>query len=238
MTTARHTIHQTSVIAALLDGVYDGETTVGSLRRRGDFGIGTFEGLDGELILLDDICYRIRDDGTATVAADGEGVPYAVVTRFEPHLSFEITGRHTRAEVTALIDEKLGSANYMYAVRVDGVYERMTVRAVHVQQQPYRPLVQATAEQKVTEFTDVSGTVVGFRTPAFEEGLSVPGYHAHVLLDERRSGGHVLDHVMLHGRVQVCVGTDLHLELPRTPEFAQANLDPEDLREQVDQAES
>ncbi|HAM13590.1 MAG TPA: alpha-acetolactate decarboxylase, partial [Microbacterium sp.] len=68
MTTARHTIHQTSVIAALLDGVYDGETTVGSLRRRGDFGIGTFEGLDGELILLDDICYRIRDDGTATVA--------------------------------------------------------------------------------------------------------------------------------------------------------------------------
>ena len=176
--TSRHTIHQTSVIAALLDGVYDGETTVGSLRRRGDFGIGTFEGLDGELILLDDTCYRIRDDGTATVAADGEGVPYAVVTRFEPHLSFEITGRHTRAEVTALIDEKLGSANYMYAVRVDGVYERMTVRAVHVQQQPYRPLVQATAEQKVTEFTDVSGTVVGFRTPAFEEGLSVPGYHA------------------------------------------------------------
>ena len=114
----------------------------------------------------------------------------------------------------------------------------MTVRAVHVQQQPYRPLVQATAEQKVTEFSDVSGTVVGFRTPAFEEGLSVPGYHAHVLLDERRSGGHVLDHVILRGRVQVCVGTDLHLELPRTPEFARANLDPEDLREQVDRAES
>ena len=100
-----------------------------------------------------------------------------------------------------------------------------------VQQQPYRPLVQATAEQKVTEFSDVSGTVVGFRTPAFEEGLSVPGYHAHVLLDERRSGGHVLDHVILRGRVQVCVGTDLHLELPRTPEFARANLDPEDLPE-------
>ena len=111
MTTARHTIHQTSVIAALLAGVYDGETTVGSLRRRGDFGIGTFEGLDGELILLDDTCYRIRDDGTATVAADGEGVPYAVVTRFKPHLSFEITGRHTRAGLAGLLDHALRFAH-------------------------------------------------------------------------------------------------------------------------------
>lgn len=238
VSTPRHTIHQTSVIAALLDGVYDGETTVGTLRRRGDFGIGTFDGLDGELVMLDGVCYRVRDDGGATVAGDDAEVPYAVVTRFVPHRTFEIDGTHTRAEVTALIDEALGSANYMYAVRVDGVYAQMRVRAVHAQQHPYRPLVDATAEQAVTEFTDMRGTVVGMRTPAFEKGLSVPGYHAHFLLDDRTGGGHVLDHVMLSGRVQVCVGTDLHLELPRTPEFAQADLDPADLREQVDRAES
>lgn len=238
MTTPRHTIHQTSVIAALLDGVYDGETTVGTLRRRGDFGIGTFAGLDGELVLLDGTCYRIRDDGSATVADDGEEVPYAVVTRFVAHRTLEIDGRHTRAEVTALIDDALASANYMYAVRVDGEYERMTVRAVHVQQHPYRPLVEATANQRVTEFTDVVGTVVGMRAPAFEEGLSVPGYHAHVVLADRSGGGHVLDYVMIRGRVEVCIGTDLHLELPRTTAFARADLDPDDLREQVDRAES
>ncbi|WP_434968667.1 acetolactate decarboxylase [Microbacterium sp. bgisy207] len=238
MTTPRHTIHQTSVIAALVDGVYDGETTVGTLRRRGDFGIGTFAGLDGELVLVDGTCYRLRDDGSASVAGDDESVPYAVVTRFTPHHSFTIDGTHTRAEVTAMIDATLGSSNYMYAVRVEGVYERMTVRAVHVQQHPYRPLVEATAEQAVTTFSGVRGTVVGFRTPAFEEGLSVPGYHAHFLLSDRTGGGHVLDHVMTHGEVHVCVGTDLHLELPRSDEFARAHLDPDDLREQVDRAES
>lgn len=238
MSTPRHTIHQTSVIAALVDGVYDGETTVGTLRERGDFGIGTFAGLDGELVLLDGTCYRLRDDGSASVADDTETVPYAVVTRFVLHASFEINEPHTRAEVTAMIDRTLGSANYMYAVRVDGEYSRMTVRAVHLQHEPYRPLVDATAEQRETTFENVRGTVVGFRTPAFEEGLSVPGYHAHFLRDDHSGGGHVIDHTMLRGRVQVCVGTDLHLELPQTPAFARAELHPDDLRDQVNRAEN
>ena len=48
--TNRETLSQVSTINALLAGVYDGILTVGELKGYGDFGIGTFEGLDGEMV--------------------------------------------------------------------------------------------------------------------------------------------------------------------------------------------
>ncbi len=238
MARPRHPIYQTSVIAALLDGVYDGDTTVGTLRGRGDFGLGTFDGLDGEMVLLDGTCFRLRDDGSASAAPDDARTPFAVVTRFVPHLRREITDAHTRAEVIDLIDASLTSVNYMYAVRVEGRFRTMRVRAVHAQHKPYRPLTEVADDETHLEFADLTGTIVGFRTPAFEQGLSVPGYHAHFLRSDRSSGGHVIDYVLEHGTVEVCIGTDLHLELPRSAAFAAADLDPDNLNEQVEHAES
>ncbi|MCA1738575.1 MAG: acetolactate decarboxylase, partial [Actinobacteria bacterium] len=37
----------------MLDGNYDGELTFAELGARGDFGLGTFDALDGEMIGLD-----------------------------------------------------------------------------------------------------------------------------------------------------------------------------------------
>lgn len=238
MTRPRHPIHQTSVIAALLDGVYDGETTVGTLRARGDFGLGTFDGLDGEMVLLDGTCFRLRDDGSATIAPDDARTPFAVVTPFIAHLTREISQPRTRAEVIEVVDQSLSSLNYMFAVRLDGLFRSVRVRAVHAQHKPYRPLTEVADDETHLEFTDVEGTIVGFRTPAFEQGLSVPGYHAHFLLADRSGGGHVLDYVLQRGTARVCIGTDLHLELPRSAAFAAADLDPDDLQEQVEHAES
>ena len=55
-------------MTALLDGIYDGEMTIGELLGKGNFGIGTFDALDGEMIILDGVCYQLRGDGTATIA--------------------------------------------------------------------------------------------------------------------------------------------------------------------------
>lgn len=226
------------MIAALIDGVYDGETTVSTLLERGDFGLGTFSALDGEMVILDGACYRLTDDGSAAIAEPTARTPYAVVTRFVAHVQASINERHSRSEVTALIDRLLPSANYMYAVRVEGRFSGMRVRAVHEQHRPYMPLVAATEDEVTTTFSEIEGTVVGFRTPTYEQGLSVPGYHAHFLRADRTGGGHVLDYVLEAGDVQVCIGTDLHLELPRSTAFARAHLDPDDLQEQVTRAES
>lgn len=46
-------LYQVSTINALLEGIYDGDTSYGELKQHGDFGIGTFSGLDGGMIELD-----------------------------------------------------------------------------------------------------------------------------------------------------------------------------------------
>ncbi|MDV3301034.1 acetolactate decarboxylase [Mycobacterium avium] len=55
-------IFQTSTMGALLDGVYEGNVTVRELLRHGDFGLGTFNRLDGEMLVLDGVCYQLRAD--------------------------------------------------------------------------------------------------------------------------------------------------------------------------------
>lgn len=238
MTRPRHIIHQTSVMAALLDGVFDGETDVTALLDRGDFGLGTFDALDGEMVILDGTCHRLTADGAAHPVDGSARTPFAVVTRFVTHARAALTSPHDRAEVRAVIDGILPSANYMYAVRVDGRFSSMRVRAVHAQEHPYPRLTDVTDDQATRVLADVEGTVVGFRTPAFEHGISVPGYHAHFVSADRSSGGHILDYTLEAGEVRLCVGTDLHLELPRTELFATADLDADDLDAQVDRAES
>nr|MBS9408302.1 acetolactate decarboxylase [Streptococcus oralis] len=42
-------VYQTSTMLALLDGIYDGVISFEELKERGDFGIGTFDQLDGEM---------------------------------------------------------------------------------------------------------------------------------------------------------------------------------------------
>ena len=47
------TLTQFSTIAALMQGIYDGPATFAQVRRYGDFGIGTVNHLDGEMLALD-----------------------------------------------------------------------------------------------------------------------------------------------------------------------------------------
>ena len=83
----------------------------------------------------------------------------------------------------------------------------------------------------------IRGRFAGFRTPLYERGIGVPGGHVHFVDESLRTGGHVLDFVLDHGTLEVCIGTDLHLALPMTAEFASAQLDPEDLDTQIEHTE-
>ncbi|PRY68586.1 acetolactate decarboxylase [Glaciihabitans tibetensis] len=237
-TVTRHEIFQTSLMSALLDGVYEGEMTVRDLLGHGSFGIGTFNGLDGEMLIVDGTCYQLRADGGASVADLGAHTPYAVVTNFVPHVVSALPGDVTRAEASAFIDRMTASENYMYALRIEGDFEWITMRTVVKQQKPYRPMMDATDEDEIVELHNVSGVLVGFRTPLYEKGIGVPGCHAHFITDERSSGGHVLDFKLRSGHASLCLGTDLRLQLPLTDAFRDANLSPEDLDRQLLKTES
>jgi acetolactate decarboxylase len=237
-TVSRHEIFQTSLMSALLDGVYEGEMTVRDLLGHGSFGIGTFNSLDGEMLILDGTCYQLRADGTSSKADLGAHTPYAVVTNFVPHIESALPTNVLRAEASTFIDHMTASENYMYALRIEGDFEWITMRTVVKQQKPYRPMVEATDEDAIVELHNVSGVVVGFRTPLYEKGIGVPGCHAHFVTDDRTAGGHVLDFKLKSGTAALCLGTDLRLQLPLTDAFRDANLSPDDLEAQLLKTES
>ncbi|MDK8451194.1 acetolactate decarboxylase [Corynebacterium mastitidis] len=231
--TQRHTIFQNSLMTALLDGIYDGEMTVGELLGHGNFGIGTFDALDGEMIVLDGVCYQVRGDGSAARAALEQRSPFTVMTNFVPHIAATPPPGLRREELAGFIDELQPSENYMYAVRITGRFSEVRVRTVTRQFKPYRPMVEATGDDAELCFRDVEGTVAGFRTPVYEKGIGVPGCHAHFIDSARTRGGHVLDFTLGSGAVELCPGTDLSLRLPLTSDFSRAALAPEDLDHQI-----
>jgi acetolactate decarboxylase len=233
---ARRTVFQVSLMAALLDGVYDGDATVGQLLERGDFGLGTFNALDGEMVILDSVAHRLRSGGEATRVGPEEPTPFAIVTRFVPSMAVEVAGGAGRDEVSGMVD-RLVSTNYLYAMRITGRFAAVKTRAVVRQEKPYRPLVEVTGGEPTLTLTDVDGVIAGFRTPLYQQGIGVPGGHVHFIDGDRRRGGHVLDFELAAGTLELCLGTDLHLALPLSDSFADARLTPDDLDSQVEQAE-
>lgn len=236
--TSRHSVFQTSLMSALLDGVYDGEMTIGDLLRHGDFGLGTFNALDGEMVVLDSVCYQLRGSGEASVADPGLRTPFAVVTHFVPTVTKDLPANLSRAQVASIVGELIPSENYLYAMRITGDFDWVRTRTAARQTKPYPPLRAATRNEPVKQFDDVSGIVAGFRTPLYEQGIGVPGGHVHFIDRDRRRGGHVLDYAIRQGSLELCLATDLHLALPLNKAFGRANLSPDDLAAQVAQTEN
>ncbi|SNT64212.1 acetolactate decarboxylase [Asanoa hainanensis] len=230
-------IYQTSTIAALLDGLYDGDVTIAELLRHGNFGLGTFNHLDGEMVVLDGTCHHLRADGGARVAEPTDLTPFATVTWFRPEITLRITAPVDRKNLLDRIDHALPTTNLTAAVRVTGRFASVETRTVMEQKPPYPPLTKATEGQAVTTFRDVDGDLAGFRSPSYELGIAVPGYHLHFLTADRDHGGHALDFALVEGEVRVATETELHLSLPRTAAFANANLSPDDIAGQLRQTE-
>src|SRR6476646_6173501 len=123
----RHTVFQTSLMSALIDGVYDGDMTIGQLLAHGDFGLGTFDALDGEMVITDGICYQLRD-GAARVATSDQRTPFAVVTTFVPTITSALPKNSSREQIIDAIGDLVKSENYLYAVRVTGHFDWVRTR--------------------------------------------------------------------------------------------------------------
>lgn len=113
----------------------------------------------------------------------------------------------------------------------------MRTRTVMAQHEPYPPLSVVTEAQQISEFTDVSGTLAGFRMPEYEQGISVAGYHLHFIDDDRRRGGHCLEFELDRGSVAMGCSSELHLSLPQTAAFLAADLSSGDVDGRIRRAE-
>jgi len=221
----RETFYQISTIDALMQGVYDGIQPVGELKRHGDFGIGTFDALDGEMIVLDGVVYQARADGHVTRAADSQTVPFATVTYFDRDLAVTTGFPMNISVFSAAMERQLPTGNMIYAIRMNGTFPLMTVRAIPAQQKPYPTLAEASKGQAVHSYANTTGTVVGFYTPAFFKGINVAGYHLHYISDDRTAGGHIIEFtVPANTTVEYDVTPGFTMGLPTSGDFTGVDL--------------
>ncbi len=219
-------ITQVATIDALLCGVYDGHLSLAQVVGHGDFGIGTFETLDGEMVLLDGVFYQIRADGKVYLPGPTERTPFACVTRFTADERIAGVRALDLPALEAAIDAVVPEPNRFCAFRLHGTFERVRTRSVPAQHKPYRPLAEIAKEQPEFDLLAVRGTLIGFRAPPFVKGVNVPGYHMHFLADDLGSGGHVLSFDLAEGTLELDTVHDwLHVVLPGGSDaFATADL--------------
>ncbi len=209
-----HTLFQTSTVDALLEGKYEGDVSFAELADRGDFGLGTFDALDGEMICLDGDFFQVKSDGLA-YAVDGDArTPFAVVTLFEPDTAQTLSRPTDFEDLCDYVDGIIGGGTVCAAIRVDGRFEYVKTRSVPRQRKPYPPLLEVVKDQPTFEVHDVSGSLVGFRFPDYTQGLNVSGYHFHFITADRGAGGHVLGCRLVRGELYIDHEGDLRLELP------------------------
>ena len=204
-------------------GVFDGEVSVESILEHGDFGLGTFAHLDGEMVVLDGHAYQVQGSGRVSEAAMDAGAPFAVVTRLAPQIDEESVPVSSFKELESCCDGYRKSGNIFYAIRLDGHFQHIRTRAVN----PPRPgtrLVDAAKDQSEFHFDSIEGTLVGLWSPGFSSAFSVAGYHFHFLSKDRKHGGHLLDVCAGPLRLRVEALTNFHLALPESEAFLKADL--------------
>lgn len=216
---ARDVLYQISTIDALMAGLFDGWASIDQLTKHGDFGLGTFHELDGEMVVVDGIVYQITADGVANKPAAAVTTPFAAVTFFDKDKIVTIPNEMDYPKLQEYLDGLLPSKNLFYAIRIDGVFTRVKTRSVPRQSKPYPRLVDVAAKQPVFEFENVSGTIVALRCPCFVKGVNVPGYHMHFITSDRKRGGHMLDCTVKSGVVALDITAEFDFSLPRDESF-------------------
>ena len=231
------TITQVSTIDAILAGAYDGIMTCRELISYGDFGIGTFNGLDGEMVLLNGNLFQIRADGKVHVPKLNVTTPFASVVEFNSDISLTLNREINFSGLERIVDKAVNNTNIFCAVKVKGRFAKIKTRSVPAQNKPYPPLTEVTKNQPVFNLEDISGTIVGFRTPYYVKGICVQGYHLHLISDDFNSGGHVLEFTLEQGSAEIDICNCFLLILPEGEnDFSRIDLS-RDRSKELDKAE-
>mgnify|MGYP003365129406 CR=1 FL=1 len=223
-------IFQHGTLGLLVPGLYDGTITAGELLTHGDTGIGTLDGLNGEVIILDGHAYQAREDGQVREIAATETLPFASVHFEAPQHTAELQ-QLNQAAFQQQVQADYQLTNVFAAVRVDGRFKHIKTRVAPHQVKPYQSLVAATAKQPEFEGTDVQGTIIGYFAPHLFQGATVGGFHLHFLSADHQLGGHLLDFEIAQAQLKVQTFADFQVHLPidnadyLTEKFDNATID-------------
>jgi acetolactate decarboxylase len=217
-------VFQYSTLSALLEGVYDGEMTVGELKRQGNYGIGTFNALDGEMVLYKGECYKVTSDSKVFKVDDTEKTPFAAVCSFVPDTVIKIDQVLKLINLEHYIDSVVPSKNLLYAYEISGSFDSILIRSVPKQDKPYKRLIEAFKNQRVYSFTQQEGMLFGYKFPLFLKDVNMDNYHLHYLSNDKTKGGHLLNCMLSKGTVSIAYIRKFNLQIPDNLYFNTTNL--------------
>jgi acetolactate decarboxylase len=189
---------QVGTLQGLLAGEYDGTVALKELRALGkpyQIGLGTFDALDGEMVLLDGVCYRVPTTGHVTVMKPTDTTPFANVAEVpfdvDPVYYGSFDGDY--AALKKFLLARIADPTRPYAIRIEGQFDSVKTRSVPRQAKPYKKLLAVVKDgQVVFDLENVSGTIVGFYFPKSFKGVNIVGFHLHFLTSDCSGGGHLL----------------------------------------------
>ena len=216
-------MYQVSTLQALMLGYSRAVISVSELLDHGDIGLGTFNDVDGEMIVLDGFCYRAMENGDVVAAEPDRGVPFSTVCTMNDSTPVEFLYTSNieklKTELNNIIDSHFG-LNSMHMARIDGEFEMIDARSesgyesVHVD---LKTILGKT--QKAFKFEKIKGTLVCVYFPDYMDGINASGWHLHFISDDKKHGGHVFDIVMKSGKGQISKINSIELKLPDEPIF-------------------
>jgi acetolactate decarboxylase len=214
-----------SVLKALDNGVLEGNLKAGELKKHGDFGLGTFNKLDGEMIVLDNVVYRVSPEGTIIPADDKILIPYSIVTFYNQDDTLSLSGEIDYPVLKAYIDRRIPSRNLFYAFLISGEFEYIKCGGANIQERPYdKSLLKMLADRPVFEGKNIKGTLVGFWCPEYIGDINTAGFHLHFLSADHRIGGHLMEFTSRSLEIGYDTKSTYKIFLPDTENFREAHF--------------
>ncbi|AKP67195.1 acetolactate decarboxylase [Companilactobacillus ginsenosidimutans] len=230
-------LYQHGTLALLVPGLLDGTLTMKELLEHGDTGIGTGEGLDGELIILDGVPYQVDSAGNVNIVDDSFTLPFAN-SHFAAYNEMMDVEDIKRDELQELIDKKAASANTFYSVVIKGTFKNIKTRAVKKSSKPYDTLAKTAEAQSIFERDTVEGTLLSYYSPQVFDGAAVAGFHSHFMSDAHDFGGHILDFESVSGNVVFQCFDSLLQHLPiDNPAYKHHDFSSDDILGSIHKAE-
>jgi acetolactate decarboxylase len=233
-----NTLYTAGHASAFIGGLYDAYYPYSKVKRHGDFGLGAPDKLDGEVLILNGKIYQTQATGKTFEVKPSTLTPFAVVNFFHADKVVKTKTGMSKEQLYAYLDSVMPNQNGIYAVRIKGSFKLVKTRAFPpVTNKPYLPLAEMLPLQHFFTFSNVKGTLVGYRIPTYMEGPNISGYHFHFLSDDKQKGGHTTE--LTTGEISIEVDSldSFMVDIPQTKEFENFDFK-KDRRDEVKRVEN